>query len=545
VPSNDYSVVIDLAAIRYAEADPYSYSKDVSSTFSEWLDQNADVDDADLTMVALADPDYLTLPNGNVKTLRVDLAKIRAAKRYGVVDPLSPFDYLRDHDGKAPFSFGLQSFTVRTGERTGNGVIAISIWADGKPVDELTLTLCIVGSAAEPCRGSLSASNQYAGVDLTMRTVYPDLAVHLIDATKSVKGVLRCNSCGWADNDYREWDLVENAKWVDDRIKEITKVVGDVASANTSLDKARPEIEKAGEDLYNVIFHALKPNDKAKAAFAAFMTRAQTAESSGMPPPSLFVRIIPERQPDLTLAPIGLMRARPENGPADFVGFVANVQTPLEYQNYSEAMNCLSQWLLFVPPELPKGGGLKEVQQARGEFEDWIGAFRKTCPGCVIEEENTFQHWLNEERAPREPRAVAILSHHAANALYFDANRPKPVLSSAITRRFANPSFVLLNACGTSEPGASEFIRQFNRNGMNTAIATSTIVDPVLAGKFLTEFMDQLKRNVDDPGYTVSRARFDAVRTLGRSTKSEYGPKALAFILAGNGAIRLCVPGPQ
>jgi hypothetical protein len=68
-------------------------------------------------------------------------------------------------------------------------------------------------------------------------------------------------------------------------------------------------------------------------------------------------------------------------------------------------------------------------------------------------------------------------------------------------------------------------------------------VDPVLAGKFLTEFMDQLKRNVNDPRYTVTRARFDAVRSLGRDEKSVYGPKALAFILAGNGAIRLCVPG--
>jgi hypothetical protein len=90
--------------------------------------------------------------------------------------------------------------------------------------------------------------------------------------------------------------------------------------------------------------------------------------------------------------------------------------------------------------------------------------------------------------------------------------------------------------------GASEFIRQFNFRGVSSAIATSAKVEPALAGAFLATFMDLLQRNVKDPGYTVARARFDAVRALGRGETSEYGAKALAFVLAGNGATRLCEP---
>jgi hypothetical protein len=96
--------------------------------------------------------------------------------------------------------------------------------------------------------------------------------------------------------------------------------------------------------------------------------------------------------------------------------------------------------------------------------------------------------------------------------------------------------------CLCNRTGASEFIWAVNFHGVTSAIATSTKVESFLAGKFLATFMSLLQQHVNDAGYTVSQARFDAVRALGRAPGSDYGPKALAFILAGNGALRLCVP---
>jgi hypothetical protein len=199
-----------------------------------------------------------------------------------------------------------------------------------------------------------------------------------------------------------------------------------------------------------------------------------------------------------------------------------------------------------VPPENPPATVKREefgaVLDARQPVKDWIASFKQSCAACVIDNEFDFQKWLSQSD-PRESVAVAILSHHSDNALFFNETTGSPrVLSSAVRRPFASASIVILDACGTSDPGASEFIREFNFRGVSAAIATSTKVEPALAGEFLATFMTLLQKHVNDPSYTVSQARFDAVRVLGRGAGSVYGPRALAFILAGNGALRLCVP---
>jgi hypothetical protein len=271
------------------------------------------------------------------------------------------------------------------------------------------------------------------------------------------------------------------------------------------------------------------------------VARAQIDKNSGKAPPSLFVRIIPGR-PNLTLAPIGLMHVSVPNSTPEFVGFVANVQTPLEYQDYSPSSDCISRWVLFVPPKTPppkvQATELEAVLVARESFKGWIDSVRQSCATCVIENEYDFQNWLSQP-GKDESDAIVILSHHSGNALFFNETTEQPrVLASAVRRSFASPSLVIVDACGTSEPGASEFIRQFNFRGVMSAVATSTKVEPMLAGKFLAKLMGLFKEHAGDRDYTLSQARFDAVRAL----EPEFGAKALAFILAGNGALRLCVP---
>jgi hypothetical protein len=551
-PNRDYSLVINLAGLRLGETEgKMVFSKETSSAFAQWLEQNRNVPSVDLNVVALVDSQYFELRDSRAKTFSVDLAKIGQARDNGFEVPKSPFEYLRSQGGKAPFSFGLQSFHIRTLDRTGSASIAISVWADGKPIDELTLTLCITAAAAEPaCKGKLSASNPLAGVDLTMRGIYPDMALHLIDRKSGVAGVLRCNSCGWSEGDYREWEFDETADWVSQRMVEILNVFAKTAESKSLTPKqVQQGIASVGRNLYNVIFHSRKPDNAANSAFVDFVAKAQAMEKDGKAPPALFVRIIPERQ-DLRLAPVGLMYVKAPGAAPDFVGFSVNVQTPLEYQDYSPSPDCISRWVLFVPPETPPPTvsrlSLRQVLAARQPFQDWIAATRQSCPDCVIDDETDFDNWLSRP-GPRENLAIAILSHHSNNALFFNEDTKVPqVMSSAITRLFGKASIVILDACGTSEPGASEFIRQFNRRGVMSAIATSTRVDPVLAGKFLATFMTLLQQHANDPNYTVSQARFDAVRKLARekepSEELSYGPRALAFVLAGNGALRLCAP---
>jgi hypothetical protein len=63
-----------------------------------------------------------------------------------------------------------------------------------------------------------------------------------------------------------------------------------------------------------------------------------------------------------------------------------------------------------------------------------------------------------------------------------------------------------------------------------------------MGGQFLKMFMELLAQH---PDYTVSRARYEAVKAVGKLHGSEdkpYGPEALVFTLVGNGGLRLCMP---
>ena len=58
-----------------------------------------------------------------------------------------------------------------------------------------------------------------------------------------------------------------------------------------------------------------------------------------------------------------------------------------------------------------------------------------------------------------------------------------------------------------------------------------------MGGQFLNIFMELLTKH---PEYTVSRARYGAVKALSEmhgSNDKPYGPQALVFTLVGNGSL--------
>jgi hypothetical protein len=67
------------------------------------------------------------------------------------------------------------------------------------------------------------------------------------------------------------------------------------------------------------------------------------------------------------------------------------------------------------------------------------------------------------------------------------------------------------DACGTAAPGGSEFIRALNSHGVHSLISTSTAIPGPMGGQFLKIFMELL---AEHPDYTVSRARYEAVKAL-------------------------------
>jgi hypothetical protein len=259
---------------------------------------------------------------------------------------------------------------------------------------------------------------------------------------------------------------------------------------------------------------------------------------------------LPKDPDDSFFVPFGLARTQVTSGQRDFVGFHVLVQTPLEVQNYMLPSACVSKWTVLVPPATLNGNPLV---QAREQFGPWIERLRKSSNDVKIYEDlKTFGEWLNpaDPGQERESSALLILSHHEANSIFFDQD-VDAISATNMTRLFASPSIAIINACGTANPGAFEFVREFNRNGIYTVLASSIEVDARLGGAFSKLLAERLESGKTRPAYNLELAVFDALTELSKVSDEygvdshPYGPRALIFTVLGNGGVRACIPSQQ
>lgn len=575
-PGKDYSFVLNLAALSYDEdrtaRDSGVYSQHADSSFLDWVEKNPQMDTRDVQVLIIPDRSYFEkqLDGQVMKPFAVELAKIRRVRSSGFYLAGSALQYMRTHGASADFNFGIRSFHIKTSSKLGVGSIAVSIWADGLPVNEVSFSVCIVKKLTDACEAQPQATYSLKGVDLSKLDSPPDAALQIIDRQSDVVGVFRCNVCGWKNEEYRIWGVAETEKDFATEVKKIVVRLGKVPKL-ASPEAYEQRFQAASQALYNVLFgggaynqpRSTEEQDEATSALAAFnsvISESKNRVLAGKPPLSLFVRLIPSEH-DLVLTPIGLMEVKePPMSPAtvpqgqlpNHLGFYVDIQAPLELQDYSKSTSCLSEWVLLVPPS-PDGinagdkDDYKAVEDARAPFESWITKFQTFCADCVKQDIGLkgFQTWLQGTGAP--VGAIVALSHHDDDfGLYFDSSSQDPaIITSDIHRVFEQPAVAILAACGTAEPGGSDFVTKFNAHKVRTVIATSSAVDGAMAGTFLSLLLEKLDKNRDTPSYTLSQARFDAAKILSLKSDSDnipYGARALEFILAGNGTIRLCPP---
>ena len=539
----DYTLVVNLAALQYRQFEGEGvYSQESSTSFGDWLKRNADIESADVEIVAIPDQRYLQMRADRVKPFHIDLKKLRDVQKRGFsLTQGSPLASLRHGNGEARFSFGIQSFPLRVlpNAPLGNAPLALSIWANGKPVDEVLVNLCVAAKPEDVCPTPFTSNSEsLQGVDLSGNQKFPDAALHVIERGSDVVGVFRCNSC--TGGEYLSWWIGPQAEgWLAQQLSEIEQ--------HLTPPVPQEYFATSGDLLYNLIFTNLKdPNEPAaEKAFKSFFFAAH-AKASTEQPSSLFVRLLSSK-PSLVLFPMGLMRVPLPDGSKDFLGFNVNIEAPLELQDYTVASNCISNWILFVPPESDNPSAL---QVARDSARDWIDLMTKACPDCTYTDPEKFTNWLlkgDSSVTPTAGQAVVVLSQYKENELFFNDSGegpPPSVPSVSIRRLFAAPSFAILDACGTAAPGESEFIRALNSHGVYSLVSTSTAIPGKMGGEFLRIFMELLTKH---PEYTISRARYEAVRELANVPSNDkvpkpYGPQALVFNLVGNGSLKLCMP---
>ena len=555
-----YLVVVNLAALAYEHYVAGIYSSKVSKDFDSWLRQNSE-DQTTLTVLAIPDERFFEPLVGveRVHQLPIDLKKLQQAYHDGFELPKDPFAVLAEQKDEARFNFGTVSFVVRTKKNvSGNAAIAFSFWDDEKPVTELSYSTCISGGPQNRCSAVPPAKYSLLGVDTNNYHKSPNAALHFVELdAETLIGIFRCNKCGWGPYEFKHWKLGGGANWFKQQF-ELTVLPGIKLAANGPDDATpttgtqRPTYSEstfnnAADSLFRLLFPA-GPASEAQAAFKGFVARAIAHPPTDGIAPSLFVRLLPQHPDNAFVVPLGLTRVPLDDGTKEFLGFHFRIQTPLELQDYSPQVTCPSKWVLLMPPVNLVDNPLS---LARDEFKDWIGVFAKdSSHTTVYADVDTFKDWLapgpTEDITP-DSYAVMILSHHYLNSLFMDQSISS-IFAPIIAKTFTNPSIAIIDACGAANPGAFEFVKDFNNHGVYTVIASSVDVDAKMGGDFLKSLVDAINSHPSDETYSIDRAVYDAIQSLRKQSDGSdtsplpYGPRALVYGLLGNGSVRLCVP---
>ena len=561
----EFLLVVDLSALKYDGSDENAtYSHEVGEHFDKWLHESKG--NAPIQILAIPDGRFFERQDDGqrVRPMSINVAQILKLEKKGFSLRGAPLKYLAKHHGKAAFSFVEDKAAFRLRARKdarGVAPIALSVWADGKPIDEISYPACVAAKPEDSCNPTaVPTGGTLRGVDVASHGTVPDAALHLIemDSTNLV-GVFRCNTCGWKPDEYKTWRLGRSADWFREQFA--NTVLREIALASVGSDAAHAPLSSpdrlnaqydesmllnAGEHLYGLIFHSADGEPvEAEVAFRNFVSDKISHEASQRLTPSLFARLLPQQADKSFIVPTSLARVEVASGRSEFLGFHFRIQTPLEMQDYSTSAKCISKWTVLVPPDKLPGNPLA---QARELFSGWIKTFEASPDSAKVYDDlvKFKSEWIKPTGAfTVESSAVLILSHHEKNTFHFDADDAG--IFPDMTRHYATPSIVIMAACETANPGSFEFVREFNLHGASAVIASAVDVPPTLGGALLASLADALDQNVTNEEYTLDRALFDALTSVGRRSDGyaephAWGPRVLIFELIGNGGLRVCVP---
>ena len=554
-------VVVDLAAVAYDGFDKATYSRKSDSDFINRL-KALSKDSVPLDIIINPDPLYFAKPLDKdiARSMSVDLKKLRGSQARGVELIASPRYLMRLlGQASADYSYGIAAFPIRTLNKTGWAPVNFEVWSHdtNTPLTEATAFFCIVAKDGDDCgpRPENTAVDTLSGVDLAGRGRPPDVAVHISERANGLVGVFKCNSSFCSDRAYHTWEVGQASSWL---VSKLTTTLNLLASQE-AFAQAHPgqigpiesEYRTAGRAIFDDVFYSEQQDPGLAAVISEMQTLKSESDkrlSSNLSPPTLFARIMPN-SPQLLVVPWALMVVPSLNqrSLADPIGASVQIESPLPLQSYLAPGSCISSWTLLVPPPRTSDpdDALSSVFIARDNVETWINHFHDSCPSCVSNDPSSFGNWLTGNAPPSGSTGIVVLSHHSTDgntdAYYMDVDANGfigPATYPNVSRTFSDPSFAILDACGTAKPSSSEFIHQFNRSGIYSVISTTIDVNPELAGKFLASFMTHLADSGAGNDHSIGRAQWLALRDLSKT----FGSRAFVFSLIGNSSIKACIP---
>lgn len=522
-PRQDFVVTLDLASTGYALSGERTPSVEVSNEFQKNVAQWAQTatDTITLKVKFLADQNIFNVhQDDSLDELKIDISKARA------VPPNPPtMEELRDvGSGLGPYTLGRVRAHITTGNNPGWGYLTATMWAKGRPIEQVTVKLCVSNSLAEsktdcPSGTSSRMTTGFIGID-TLKAVSEDVRgvdVGIMLIAQSPENVFGVMSTVEPEA-FVSWELVGGQERIVAFLEASMRFILDHATTDKAL-------ERYGDDLFRVLVPPIpagRPeapdNEKARRLFEQLFVESDQRKSVSF-----------RSQKDLLpiFFPIGLTRVKQK-----FIGDVANVQMPLPVEIYGRHEGCLDKWALVTPPPTGIDTALRIIR-TRGsrmvtKWKDMVALHHTDL--------EKFGEWLSGKDEPNGAALFLVGHHNHEDAFFFDPN--KPLSAASIGKSFTTPSVAFLNGCGVTGTPGMGWITQLNYQGVSTIVATVGDVEAEMAADFMNCVDEVL---ADNAGMSVATLYGKSLDCLDAPI-SKWGPRRHKFLLLGDGDVQVCRP---
>jgi hypothetical protein len=525
VPDVTYRLHLDLARLRYEHAQVHA--ADPSPSVREAL---KGTNPFEFEIVIFPDPDVFVKPKGTlwVRSMPVDPARPSTTEApSSMKTPPRGQNASRDHE------LGYVSFELKTRRNVQKpmwGSVAISIWSNGRPVEELVTRHCVSPLVLEECAtvdGDDDAETSSSGTNAieaaTRQRDVPDAGIHLVAVgDDSMWGIFR----------RRDQKLKDAVKWELDSAKTIRT---NVATVLSSFVPGR-DVGGLGRDLLSTLFPASSAARKARQALEALVRKPPDQGNH-----VLVVRSLPALAFPMALGTIDNKA----------IGNAFFVEQPLEGVDGAPAAPenpCPMDWIGLRPaPEnvvrTILDGTLHKARNRLDGYSDPMLVNLRAQAQHNFFDINAFASWMRaaDDEGPPKRVGLVLLSHHGeADHLSFGPLDRIPAAS--FVRPFARSSFAILNACGTGSPTAMGFVSALERENVSSIVATATEMQASMAVDFLHCFAQEQGKLVSAaPIREVFKLAQECLRSLEeRAGNGPYGDSVFAYMLLGDPNVPVC-----
>lgn len=450
-----------------------------------------------------------------------------------------------DADGSPAVQAASVKFRLKSRDRRGRGTAAVVIYRNGRPVDQIPMTICVdTCSDQRPIQMDKRVDDYLTSVLEDSEAEPPtDASLYVFDLSdEHSAGVVTLRKSD-SEFEYVVWPIQNN------NVQGIRAILNEPYSRVISETLDPGELAIKGRALSDLIFER-QTGGPAREKLESFLltTRSETGRV-----PSLFVRIADRSSSSPLIFPAGLLAMNSVNDGSGFLGRHAQIVMPLPKQSYRRFDECSSNIYTVFPDSAIDDAALKNARSAMGQplLERWMSRAGSSNRWSSM---SAFYEWLVEDPEVDEPSALFLLSHHQNGSIRMHG-LPSIEAEQLAGLRFTEPSWVVLNGCASAgaTPSGTNFIRRFNESGVQAIVATHAEVPANLAGNYYRCLDEALATHKDSKDYLLGAAHFDAVECLWNSTPSDepadggatWGPNALKYVLLGNPNLRACPIEPE